>query len=112
MARQYSKQECLSSRESEDLIEVIQPNPETGYLAEVSKVRSARGFMVRGRLPDNASHKDFEITVLGRNLHITGMLPGSKLPSESVIEVPAGYKMGSTRAIYLAGSLRIIVPRE
>lgn len=97
---------------SNDLIDTLRLDSETGYLADVSKEPSAKGFMIRATLPHKASHTDIEITVEGRNLHITGTRPGNDLPSESVIEVPAGYEMEGARAVYMAGSLRIFVPRE
>ena len=108
MAHRYRKRELILPDEGEKVID----DSETGYLAEVSKERSANGFMIRARLPNKASHTDIEITVDGRNLHITGTRTGSKLPSESVIEVPDGYEMEGTKAIYMADSLRIFVPRE
>lgn len=112
MARHYSKQGCLLPKGCKDPSEAFRHELETGYLAEVSKERSANGFMIRARLPSKTSHEDIEITVKGRNLHISGPRPGSDEPSESVIEVPTGYEINGIRAIYMAGSLRIIVPRE
>jgi HSP20 family molecular chaperone IbpA len=110
MARQYSNRGGLLPRGSKDLIDVIKS--ETGFLAEVSKERSANGLMIRARLPDSTPHTDIEIVAEGRSLHISGSRQGSEPLAESVIEVPDGYKIDSARAIYMAGSLRIFVPRE
>ena len=110
MAHRYSKRGVTLPNGCKELNDVL--SLETGYLAEVSKERSANGFMIRAKLPSKTSHTDIEITAEGRNLHIMGTRPDSELPSESVIEVPDGYEMDAARAIYMAGSLRIFVPRE
>jgi HSP20 family molecular chaperone IbpA len=93
------------------LADVTEHKLETGFLSDVSKQRVEGGYMVRAQLPESAS-LDFEISVEGQNLHITGTRPGNKLPSVSVIEIPDGYEAENARAICMAGSLRIIVPRE
>jgi HSP20 family molecular chaperone IbpA len=73
--------------------------------------QTAENFVVTTRLP-GLRHGDIEIKVEGRSLRIIGKQSSSKVPIESVIEIPSGYELARALATYLKGQLRIVVPKS
>ena len=95
----YSKRSYLLPDGCKDLIDAIQPN------AAITE----RGFVVTVQLPGRQS-ADIEIRVEGSILRISAKQVGSHPAFDNSFQVPSGYVVADTRATYLHGRLRIVVP--
>lgn len=113
MKYDYSKRGVNLPNGQKDLGEVSQVDLVGDVLngMVVTKVDVTKnGLILAARIPELRSG-ELEISVEGSALHIVGR-PGRRAAWANVIEVPPGYRVEDARAIYFAGNLRIVIPRE
>lgn len=96
----YSKRGYLLPDGCKDLIDVFRPK----------KGKKGDFFFVTIRLPGLQS-PDIKIFLEGNTLRIVVKQPASKAQYERKIEVPNGFVIAKSRAIYLKDRLCITVPK-
>jgi HSP20 family molecular chaperone IbpA len=65
--------------------------------------------MITADLPGLRSDQ-LEITVEGKRVRLVSKQPEGCGPFESTVEIPQGYNLGETKATYVNGKLRLVIP--